>query len=149
MFRGEYKLSLDTKGRLSIPSHYRPLIRQQAKGALILTQCPLDRCLWLYPLPEWELIEQKLNALSDFIPQQRRVKQMMYAYANDCPCDNNYRILIPPALREYANIDKKIALLGQGRRLEIWNEVAWSPRSREWRREEMENPSEALQSLSL
>ena len=83
MFRGFSKISIDSKGRLAIPSRYRALISDQALNNLVITLNPLDRSLWLYPLPEWELIEEKLAALSDFDKQSRRTKQMMRGYAND------------------------------------------------------------------
>ena len=102
MFRGFNKISIDTKGRLAIPSRYRSLILDQALNNLVITLNPLDRSLWLYPLPEWELIEDKLAALSDFDKQSRRTKQMMRGYANDCQLDAQGRILIPKELRGYA-----------------------------------------------
>ena len=72
MFRGFSKISIDSKGRLAIPSRYRSLVLDQALNNLVITLNPLDRSLWLYPLPEWELIEDKLAALSDFDKQSRR-----------------------------------------------------------------------------
>ena len=77
VFRGFTKISIDNKGRLAVPSRYRELISVQAENSLVITLNPLDRSLWLYPLPEWDVIEDKLASLSDFDKQSRRTKQMM------------------------------------------------------------------------
>ena len=87
MFRGFSTLSIDSKGRLAVPSRYRDRLQSISDGNLVLTLNPLDRCLWLYPVPEWELIESKLADLSDFDKQGRRAKQMMRGYAADCQMD--------------------------------------------------------------
>ena len=91
MFRGFSSVSLDSKGRLAIPSRFRERLMGIAGGCLVQTLNPLDRSLWLYPLPEWELIEEKLAELSDFDKQSRRAKQMMRGYATDCQLDTHGR----------------------------------------------------------
>ena len=132
MFRGFSKISIDSKGRLAIPSRYRALISDQALNNLVITLNPLDRSLWLYPLPEGELIEEKLAALSDFDKQSRRTKQMMRGYANDCQLDNQGRILIPKELRGYAEIKRQADILGQGNKFEIWNYNDWNSGREKW-----------------
>ena len=93
---------------------------------------PLDRCLWLYPLPEWDLIEEKLVELSDFDRQSRRAKQMMRGYATDCQLDAHGRILIQAELRDYAQLDKQVIILGQGNKFEIWNRNIWEEQRDHW-----------------
>ena len=152
MFRGFNKISIDTKGRLAIPSRYRSLILDQALNNLVITLNPLDRSLWLYPLPEWELIENKLTALSDFDKQTRRTKQMMRGYANDCQLDAQGRILIPRELREYAELTRQAVILGQGNKFEIWNEKSWETQRDSWLESvgnESTSSSDSLHSLSL
>ncbi len=152
MFRGCSTLSVDSKGRVSVPSRYRERLSEMAGGQLVLTLNPLDRSLWLYPLPEWQAIETKLAQLSDFDKQGRRTKQMMRGYASDCQVDGQGRILIPQNLREYANIGKQAVILGQGNKFEIWDEALWSKHREEWLLEVGEDqgePSDALKSLSL
>ena len=152
MFRGCSTLSIDNKGRLAVPSRYRERLVGLAEGHLVLTLNPLDRSLWLYPLPEWELIESKLAALSEFDRQGRRAKQMMRGYAADCQMDGQGRILIPQELREYDSLGKQVVILGQGNKFEIWDEQAWKKLREEWLTEigtEDEEPSDALKSLSL
>ena len=152
MFRGFSKISIDSKGRLAIPSRYRALISDQALNNLVITLNLLDRSLWLYPLPEWELIEEKLAALSDFDKQSRRTKQMMRGYANDCQLDNQGRILIPKELRGYAEIKRQAVILGQGNKFEIWNETSWEKQRDDWLESignESTSSSDSLGSLSL
>ena len=152
MFRGFSAISLDSKGRVAIPSRYRERLSSLAEGQLVLTMNPLDLCLWLYPLKEWELIEQKLAALSDFDLQSRRTKQMMRGYANDCQLDSQGRILIPQELRVYAALDKQAVILGQGNKFEIWNQRSWEEQRDRWLAQvgsEDGSPADAMQSLSL
>jgi len=152
MFRGFSKISIDSKGRLAIPSRYRALVLDQALNNLVITLNPLDRSLWLYPLPEWELIEDKLTTLSDFDKQSRRTKQMMRGYANDCQLDSQGRILIPKELRGYAELSRQVVILGQGNKFEIWDEKSWEKQRDDWLESisnESTSSSDSLRSLSL
>jgi len=151
VFRGFSTLSLDSKGRMAVPSRYRERLLAMSDGKLVLTLNPLDRSLWLYPLPEWELIEEKLAQLSDFERQGRRAKQMMRGYASDCQLDGQGRILVPQELREYAGLNKQAVILGQGNKFEVWDEAAWNAQRDEWLQDvgKEEEPSDSLKSLSL
>jgi len=152
VFRGFSTLSIDSKGRLAVPSRYRDRLQSIAEGTLVLTLNPLDRCLWLYPVPEWELIESKLADLSDFDKQGRRAKQMMRGYAADCQMDSQGRILIQQELREYAGLVKQVVILGQGNKFELWDEQAWNQQRDQWLQDvgdDSGEPSDALKSLSL
>ncbi|MDE0510625.1 MAG: division/cell wall cluster transcriptional repressor MraZ [Gammaproteobacteria bacterium] len=152
MFRGFSSVSLDSKGRVAIPSRYRDRLMVDAAGCLVQTLNPLDRSLWLYPLPDWELIEEKLADLSDFDRQSRRAKQMMRGYATDCQLDAHGRILIPAELRNYAQISKQAVILGQGNKFEMWNKESWEEQREHWLSQvgdEQGEPAGALQSLSL
>lgn len=149
MFRSSSNISLDSKGRLAIPSRFRERLMGIADGCLVQTLNPLDRCLWLYPLPAWELIEEKLAELSDFDKQSRRTKQMMRGYATDCQLDSHGRILIPAELRNYAQLDRQATILGQGNKFEIWNRENWGEQSGIWLSDEKGASSGALQTVSL
>jgi MraZ protein len=152
MFRGFNAVSVDSKGRLAIPSRYRDTLSAQSECCLVITLNPLDRSLWLYPLPEWELIETKLAALSDFDLQSRRTKQMMRGYASDCQLDNQGRILLPKELREYAGITHQAVILGQGNKFEMWDEESWNLQRDQWLQKIGDDNGESpdtLKSLSL
>ena len=148
-FLGSKNVSVDSKGRVAIPSRYRDRLMLDAGGCLVQTLNPLERSLWLYPLPEWEVIEEKLSDLSDFDNQSRKVKQMMRGYATDCQLDANGRILIPAELRDYARIGKQAVILGQGNKFEIWDKPSWDEQRDHWLSQEQQEPSGALISLSL
>ena len=152
MFRGLSTVSIDAKGRLAIPVRYREALAALDNSELVITLNPWDRALWLYPLAEWELIETKLSALSDFDKQSRRTKQIMRGYATDCACDAQGRVLLPQELRAIAGIDKQSALLGQGNKIEIWDGAAWTAERDRWLNDignGSGDPSSALESLSL
>jgi MraZ protein len=152
VFRGFSTVSIDSKGRLAVPSRFRERLLDLAGGCLVQTLNPLDRCLWLYPLNEWEVIEAKLAALSDFDRQSRRAKQMMRGYATDSQLDGQGRILIPQELRAYAALDKQAVILGQGNKFEVWDLASWEAQRDQWLEQvgdENSEPSEALKPLSL
>lgn len=125
MFRGATSINLDSKGRLAIPTRYRAELLEKHQGSLICTVDIRQPCLLLYPLKEWEMIEQKLLALSNFDPTQRRVQRVMQGFATECEMDSAGRILLSPALRQHAKLEQKIMLVGQLNRFEIWQEQQW------------------------
>jgi MraZ protein len=124
MFRGTQVLSLDGKGRLSIPAKYRETLATRAAGTLILTADP-NECLLLYPLPDWEPIEQRLDALSSFNSATRRIKRLIVGNATEVEMDGSGRIVLPAVLREFAAIEGEVMLVGQGKKFEIWNVERW------------------------
>jgi MraZ protein len=127
VFRGVAQLNLDSKGRLAVPSRFRDALAARCDGNLVIT-ADADRCLLVYPLPDWEPIEQKLMALSSFNVQIRELQRRLVGYAEDVVMDATGRILVPPALREYAQLDKSVVLVGQGAKFELWNKESWEQR---------------------
>ena len=128
MFWGINPLSLDGKGRLAVPAKYRQPLLEAAGGQLVLT-IDRDRCLLLYPLPVWEDIERQLIQLSSTNPRARALKRLLLGHAEECVMDASGRILLPAPLREFAHLEKRVVLVGQGNKFEIWNEQAWN----DWR----------------
>ena len=120
MFRGIYHISLDTKGRLSVPAKVRAQFEEESDGVLILT-AELENQLLLYTLPEWQKVEEKLVKLPSFDPQIRRLKRLYMGNAAECELDSTGRILIPPPLRQRAGLDKS----GMGNKFELWSQEAW------------------------
>jgi transcriptional regulator MraZ len=133
LLRGVNPLSLDDKSRMVMPSKYRRRLDAQCNGQLIATIDRDDPCLLLYPLPEWEVIEQKLDSLPSFNKQVRRLQRLLIGHATECDMDGQGRILLPTPLREYAGINKRIVLVGQGKKFEIWDEPVWYARMSEYR----------------
>ncbi len=127
VFRGVAQLNLDSKGRLAVPSRFRDALAARCSGHLVVT-ADSDRCLLVYPLPDWEPIEQKLMALSSFNAQIRELQRRLVGYAEDVVMDASGRILVPPALRRYAQLDKAVVLVGQGAKFELWDKESWDSR---------------------
>ena len=124
MFRGAAQLSLDSKGRLAIPSRYREELLVRCARRLVIT-ADFDKCLLLYPLPDWEPIQQKLMGLSSLNPRIRDLQRQLIGYAEDIEMDAAGRVLISPALREFAALEKNVVLLGQGNKFELWDKQKW------------------------
>jgi MraZ protein len=151
VFRGINSVNMDTKGRLAMPTRYRERLQLDASSQLVATIDTEESCLLLYPLPAWEAIEAKLARLPSFNPAARRIQRLLLGHATELELDSQGRILIPPLLREYASIEKKSILLGQGNKFELWSEAAWQTRRQDWLEEEIKEndlPDE-LQSISL
>lgn len=125
MFRGALSLSLDSKGRLAIPTRYRDHLLNECLGQLICTIDIHQPCLLLYPLPQWEFIEQKLVGLSSMVPEERRIQRLLLGHAAECEMDSAGRILLPATLRSYAQLHKELMLVGQLNKFEIWDADAW------------------------
>lgn len=124
MFRGLSPLSLDGKGRLAIPTKYRDLLAQRCGGHLVVTFDPRGFLL-LYPTPDWEPIEKKLNSLSSFNPLNRDLQFYLLGSATDVELDGAGRILLPALLRERARLERDVVLMGMTNKFEIWNAADW------------------------
>ena len=124
MFRGIYHISLDSKGRLSVPVKVRAQFEEESGGMLVVT-ADLENQLLLYTLPQWQEVEEKLVKLPSFDPQIRRLKRLYMGNAAECELDSTGRILIPPPLRQRAGLDKKVVLSGMGNKFELWAQEAW------------------------
>lgn len=125
MFRGLTAVSMDDKGRITVPTRYRALIEEHSDAVCVATIDTEQRCLLLYPLTVWEEIEAKLEALPSFHPATRRIQRLLIGHATEIDMDRNGRILLPPLLREYAGLEKELMLVGQGKKIEVWGESQW------------------------
>ena len=125
MFRGVQHINLDAKGRLSVPARQRESLLDISAGSVVITIDTQSSCLVLYPLREWERIERDVQNLPTLNPAVRRFQRLVLGYASDLDLDSNGRILLPGALREYAHLEKRVVLVGQGNKLELWSESLW------------------------
>ena len=116
MFMGEYNHTIDTKGRLIIPSKFRELLGEQ----FVVTR-GLDGCLFLFPMNEWQAYEEKLRKLPMADKNARAFSRFFTAGATLCDIDKQGRALIPATLREFAKIDKDVILAGLLNRIELWS----------------------------
>ncbi|MFT5930087.1 MAG: MraZ protein [Oceanospirillaceae bacterium] len=132
MFRGASAVNIDAKGRIAMPVRFRDLFIGKAEPsvnpALVVTIDTEEPCLLIYPLIEWDIIQQKLEQLPSFNLAARRIQRLLIGHATDLELDASGRILLPPLLREHAQLDKKAILLGQGKKIELWSESLWNSR---------------------
>lgn len=151
MFRGSNEINMDAKGRMAIPARYREPLLDRCAGQLVATIDIKDRCLLIYPLPEWEKIEVQISSLPTFNDNTRRLQRLLIGHARELELDSNGRVLVPPELRSYAQVDKKVMLVGQGRRFELWSQENWEIKREAWLEEGLEDLAipEEMQSLSL
>ena len=124
MFQGATALSLDVKGRLAIPARHREALLAASGGQLVLTAHP-HRCLLLYPAVAWEPIRDKVLAASSLNLQSAAIKRLLVGNARDESLDSAGRLLVAPELRQFAQFDKQVWLVGQGTHFEIWSDAGW------------------------
>lgn len=131
LFRGVNRLNLDAKGRLAIPTRYRERIQERCASELVVT-IDRDHCLLIYPLPEWQEIERKLMKLPSFNRETRNLQRLLVGHATEVEMDAQGRVLLPPALRDFAKLDKHTVLIGQGNKFELWDEERWNSQRDDW-----------------
>lgn len=131
MFRGVTNVTLDAKGRLAIPTRHRARLHEQGAGQLIVT-VDSGHILLLYPLPEWIKVEQKLNSLPTTNPRARQLQRLLVGHATEVELDGAGRVLLPPALREFAALDKRVTLVGQGNKFELWDQARFDETREKW-----------------
>ncbi len=131
-FRGVSNLNLDAKGRIVLPARYRERLAEICDSQLVVTIDTDQPCLLIYPLGEWEQIEEKIEALPSFNPTTRRIQRLLIGHATEVEVDTNGRMLLSNPLREYAQLGKKVVLIGQGKKFELWDETLWSQRMQSW-----------------
>jgi len=119
VFRGSYDHTIDGKGRLSIPARFREELAKRQVATLVLTTD--DRCIWAFPMDEWERLEERLRQPPHLSPDMRHIRRMLVGNAKDCAVDRVGRTLVPPELRESAGLERQVTLVGNLEYFEIWN----------------------------
>jgi MraZ protein len=136
---------------MAIPTRHRERLRECCASQLVIT-VDTDRCLLLYPAPVWSEIETKLEALPSFNKAARILQRLYIGHAHEVEMDGQGRILLPPELRKFANLDKRVALVGQGKKFELWDEETWNGKREVWLDEvdldQIELPA-GMESLSI
>lgn len=123
MFRGQFPHTIDAKGRVSVPSKFRDVLKDKYDERLIITN--FDGCLIAYPFSEWQILEKKAANLSMLKKEAAQFLRFFYSGAAECWVDKLGRILIPQVLRDYAKLEKDIVLVGVAKRIEIWSKARW------------------------
>ena len=126
---------MDAKGRMALPARYRDAVAVANDGRIVVTIDMRESCLLLYPLAEWELVQAKLENLSNINPQARLLQRLLIGHATDLELDAAGRLLLPSMLRDFGGLKKKLVLVGQGNKIEIWSADHWQQRLDLWREE--------------
>lgn len=121
MFLGEYEYSIDQKGRVAIPARFREAFRE----GLVLFR-GFDKCINVYPVGEWKKIAQRLASLPLTRHSSRRLSRATFSSAFSLQLDRAGRVLLPPPLRQYAEIKEEVVIAGVYSYLEIWDREAWA-----------------------
>ncbi len=124
MFRGRYEHTMDAKGRTSLPARYRDVLASIAERRVILTSA-LDPCLVAYTSDEWRAFEERLAKLPQFDRAVQKLKRIYVSGAVEVDVDESGRILVPPTLRDYAQLQKDVLWAGNGRYAELWDKGLW------------------------
>ena len=127
MFRGSFEHTLDAKGRLSIPARFREVLLGKGDDRIVITNFVIqgNRCLDVYPLDEWLRFEDDIKKKPKF---ERRMVLFQHYYlggACECSLDQQGRILIPPLLRNYANLKRDVVLVSGLEKFRLWDKEAW------------------------
>ena len=123
MFFGETVINLDAKGRLAIPMRYREALVEQCANRMVLTYNAFDSgSLWLQPEETWQHMRDEVMALPNVKASHRALQRRLVGSATVVEPDGSGRILLPPSLRQVAGMDKRVVMLGMGKRFEIWDE---------------------------
>ena len=131
-FRGINAINIDGKGRLAVPTRYRDALGAESNASLVVTIDTEETCLLLYPAAAWQVIEDNLQRLPSFNAAARRIQRLLIGHATDVELDGNGRLLLPPLLRDYAKLDKRVVMIGQGNKFEVWDESVWQSRREQW-----------------
>ena len=152
MFRGHFSATLDAKGRMALPARFRAPVLEVAEGRLVVTVDPGENCLLLYPLPQWDELQNKLEAASG----DQQLQRLLIGHATDLELDGSGRVLLPQRLRQRCGLEKALAVVGLGKKIEIWADREWEARVDAWKEairaqgaEEAQSSRRSLAELSL
>lgn len=127
MFRGSFQHTIDSKGRLSVPSKFREVLLGKGDDRIVMTNFVVDgaRCLDVYPLDEWMRFEEEIRRKPKFERRMVLFQNYYLGGASECVVDKQGRILIPPLLRQYANLKRGVVLVSALDKFRVWDQEAW------------------------
>ncbi len=155
MFRGVTAINLDAKGRFAIPTRYREELQDCCDRQLVVTVAMNEKCvgepgcLWLYPLPEWEKLELTVSKLPTLNKMAGKLRRFLIGNATETEMDGQGRLLLSDKLRKFAGMEKKLILVGQLNKFEIWNEDAWNAKENDWMNADDDDGLDELENISF
>jgi MraZ protein len=146
-FIGSYSINMDAKGRIAIPTKAREALAAPSAGRIVVTANVTDQCLLIYPEAEWQELMPKLQAMPNLNSAARRVQRILMGYATELELDTSGRVLLTSPQRDFAKLEKKLMMIGQGKKFELWSDELWQ----EWLRKtgDMEELTDAMGDLCL
>lgn len=120
VFLGEYEATLDTKGRFLLPAGVLKQLPEGAATSFVINR-GFDECLYLYPKENWGPASADINALSEYEPENRKLKRLFNNGATEVILDAANRLLVPPNIKVFAGLQKDIVLAANGNKIEIWD----------------------------
>jgi MraZ protein len=134
VFAGVSTLNLDAKGRLAVPAKHREALADCCASRVVVTVNPdgQERCLLLYPENEWREVARNLSRRDSMHPKVRAMQRLVVGYASEMELDGQGRILLSSELREFAGLGKRVSLVGQVNKIEIWDEETWAGKREQW-----------------
>lgn len=124
-FSGKYYYAVDPKGRIIIPAPFREIVTSNYSSKLYITNAPFDKCLYIYPMEEWNKLQEQVRTKPRSDEAIRFFLRRVIASAVETEMDKQGRILVPAALREDANINSNVVMAGQIERIELWDRNEW------------------------
>ncbi len=126
MFQGEFSNNMDEKGRVSIPAIFRDVLKScHAEGELIITRTPHYRCLVAYPVREWKRLQKRISSTQPS-KSLRAYKHVVFSSAQEFLPDRQGRVLLSPALRDYASLSRSVQFVGDGETFQVWDKEGWA-----------------------
>jgi len=119
-FKGSYMYAVDDKGRVNLPAKLRKYVSPEANETFVITR-GFEKCLFVYPIDEWNKMEENLRNLSSYDPEHRRFIRSLLELASESQLDTQARLTIPQELREYASIQNEVRIIGTLDKIELWN----------------------------
>jgi len=123
-FRGSYEYSVDSKGRINVPARLRKYVSPEANDTFVITR-GYEKCLFVYPLDEWNKLEQSIRQLSSTNPKHRYFMRALLEKATESQLDGQSRITIPKELLQLAGIENEVLILGVLERIELWSPATY------------------------
>ncbi len=129
LFYGENAVSIDDKGRMSVPTSYSEALSALCQNRIVITYNPFEReCLWIFPVSEWERVRDQVVSLGSFDAAHRELQRKLVGAAAHVTLDANGRFLLPHSARQAAGLSKSAVLLGMGEKFELWSDSAQQAR---------------------
>src|ERR1051326_6530775 len=123
-FKGSYMYAVDDKGRVNLPAKMRKYVSPETNDTFVITR-GFEKCLFVYPVDEWNKLEHNLRNLSGYDPEHRRFIRALLELASESQLDGQARLSLPQELREYASIQNEVRIIGTLDKIELWNPAGY------------------------